>query len=192
MYLSSAHRPSGTDGGSGDASSLDKARQQGGADYGETSRAAVLADAEALLACYRRGEDRGDGREGRGVPWGEAGQPVRCGGAGLRLNGAVLLLFGPPRRSRLLSKPQHTSHTSTPHLRSMGENAVASQLPGGGGAVPGGSTGGTSGRRLLLSGPSGVAVEMGPPHVIVELAFTSSVRFLQPGLLLQVRGGGAG
>ena len=141
---------------------------------------------------HATGEGRIEGMGGRGEEFpGEAGQPVRCGGAGLLLTGAVLLLFGPPRRSRLLSKPQHTSHTSTPHLRSMGENAVASQLPGGGGAVPGGSTGGTSGRRLLLSGPSGVAVEMGPPHVIVELAFTSSVRFLQPGLLLQVRGGGA-
>ena len=55
--------------------------------------------------------------------------------------------------------------------------------------VVSGEVGGPEGRRVILSGTSGgaVSVEVGPPHVVVELAFTNSVRFLQPGLLLQVR-----
>ena len=68
--------------------------------------------------------------------------------------------------------------------------AVAGRNPPRG--VSGGEVGGSEGRRVILSGTSGgaVSVEVGPPHVVVELAFTNSVRFLQPGLLLQVRTAG--
>ncbi len=69
---------------------------------------------------------------------------------------------------------------------SMGENWGADAAGGGGGAAGSQQQQPDGSGRFLLSGPSGLCVETGPPHVVVELAFTSSVRFLQPGLLLKV------
>lgn len=145
------------------------------ADYGTTSGAALRADAEALLTCYGVGE--GDPapplvRE-EGWAWSQARGATRAGG----------------------SQASGSTSTDSASLSSYDEGHTEVQaLPvsaaGVGVGSDSGAVGGAAGQGTTLATSSfeqdPFYIERGPPHTVCELAFTSSVRFLQPGLLLQV------
>jgi hypothetical protein len=142
-----AASPSSASGADGAESSSSSSEAAG---YGSLSRAAVQADADALLTAYGVGEPRS--------------------AAGRRRWESMLLSWLPGAASRA---------------------AAAAAAEGGGG-------GGASSIVRPLSPPAPSEVPLPESlHAVVELSFTSSVRLLQPGLLLhggpsaQGFGGGA-
>lgn len=145
------------------------------ADYGTTSGAALRADAEALLTCYGVGEGDPAPPLVREEGWAcsQAKGATRAGG----------------------SQASGSTSTDSASLSSYDEGRTEVQaLPvsaaGVGIGSDSGAVGGAAGQGLTLATSSfeqdPFYIERGPPHTVCELAFTSSVRFLQPGLLLQV------